>query len=71
MNKIWNFIKLHFLTRKFITFGVIGVINTMIHMVVYGVFYNRFEAGAFLSSELFSVSFWSQHLFFHILLMPI
>ncbi len=50
MNKIWNFIKLHFLTRKFITFGVIGVINTMIHMVVYGVFYNRFEAGAFLSN---------------------
>ncbi|QLY40484.1 GtrA family protein [Hujiaoplasma nucleasis] len=40
MNKIWTFIKKHFLTRKFITFGIIGVVNTLIHMLVYGLIYN-------------------------------
>lgn len=40
MNKIWTFIKKYFLTRKFITFGIIGVVNTLIHMLVYGMIYN-------------------------------
>jgi putative flippase GtrA len=38
------------LTRKFITFGVIGIINTLIHLGVYGIFYNQLSAGAFLSN---------------------
>lgn len=50
MNKIWTFIKDNFLTRKFITFGVIGIINTLIHLGVYGIFYNQLSAGAFLSN---------------------
>lgn len=50
MNKIWVFIKSHFLTKKFITFGIIGVINTLIHLLVYGIFYNQLSAGAFLSN---------------------
>lgn len=40
MSKIWNFIKTHFLTKKFLTFGIIGVMNTGIHMIVYYVCYN-------------------------------
>ncbi|MGE4572364.1 MAG: GtrA family protein, partial [Candidatus Izemoplasmatales bacterium] len=40
LNKNWTFIKKHFLTRKFITFGIIGVVNTLIHMLVYGLIYN-------------------------------
>lgn len=36
MNKIWQFINKNFLTKKFITFGIIGVFNTLIHMIVYG-----------------------------------
>jgi putative flippase GtrA len=50
LNKIWSFIKDNFLTRKFITFGVIGIINTLIHLGVYGIFYNQLSAGAFLSN---------------------
>lgn len=50
MNKIWEFIKKYFLTKKFITFGIIGVINTLIHLGVYGIFYNQVSAGAFLSN---------------------
>lgn len=51
MNNIWNFIKKHFLTRKFITFGLIGVVNTLIHLAVYGIFYNQLSAGAFFSNS--------------------
>lgn len=50
MNKLWIFIKENFLTKKFITFGFIGVFNTLIHMIVYGFFYTDFNAGAFLSN---------------------
>ena len=40
MNKIWEFVKTHFLTKKFLTFGIIGVINTGIHLIVYYLAYN-------------------------------
>lgn len=50
MINLWNFIKKNFLTKKFITFGIIGVINTLIHMLTYGFFYNQFNAKAFLSN---------------------
>lgn len=40
MTKIWNFIKTHFITKKFLTFGIIGVMNTTIHMLVYYLSYN-------------------------------
>ncbi|MCF7924565.1 MAG: GtrA family protein [Candidatus Izimaplasma sp.] len=49
MNKLWTFFKNNFLTRKFITFGFIGVFNTTIHMLVYGFFYT-INMGAFLSN---------------------
>ncbi|MFW5794036.1 MAG: GtrA family protein [Bacillota bacterium] len=52
MNKLWTFIKDNFLTKKFITFGFIGVFNTLIHMIVYGFFYTDYNAGAFLSNAL-------------------
>lgn len=40
MSKIWEFIKTHFLTKKFLTFGIIGIINTGIHLLVYSICYN-------------------------------
>lgn len=68
MNKLWQFVKTKFLTKKFLTFGLIGVANTLIHMTVYAVSYNMFDnasvgdslnAGlsntiAFLSASVFS-----------------
>jgi len=54
------FIKEKFLTKKFLTFGIIGVINTVIHLLIYGVFYNKLSAGAFWS---FSVAFVSASIF--------
>lgn len=39
MIKIWQFIRNKFLTKKFITFGFIGVLNTGINMVVYKLSY--------------------------------
>ncbi|MDD4183815.1 MAG: GtrA family protein [Candidatus Izemoplasmatales bacterium] len=38
--KIINFIVKNFLTRKFITFGIIGIINTGIHLLVYWLVHN-------------------------------
>ena len=40
LSKIWTYIKNHFLTLKFLTFGFVGVINTIIHLSVYGLFYH-------------------------------
>lgn len=40
MKKIWMFVKTKFLTKKFLSFGIIGVINTGIHLAVYWLFYN-------------------------------
>lgn len=41
-----------FITKKFLTFGVFGVVNTLIHMAVYYVFFNLFTAGAFISNTV-------------------
>lgn len=41
LNKLWQFVKKHFLTKKFITFGVIGVVNTGIHLLIYNISYNN------------------------------
>ena len=43
MSKIWGFIKTHFITKKFLTFGIIGVLNTGIHLVVYKICYNYIQ----------------------------
>ncbi|MCK4551864.1 MAG: GtrA family protein [Tenericutes bacterium] len=60
MSKLWNFIKKHFLTKKFLTFGVIGVINTGIHLSVYYLFYNVF----FNIENDLGLAFWSNTLAF-------
>lgn len=41
MTKIIDFIKKKFLTKKFLTFGIIGVINTVIAMGVYWIFFSK------------------------------
>lgn len=56
MSNILRFIKQNFLSKKFITFGIIGLVNTFIHMLVYGIFYQDFQAGAFLSNVIAFVS---------------
>lgn len=56
MNKIFTFVKTHFLTKKFLTFGIIGVINTLIHMSIYYLFYRFLNAGAFWSNTVAFVS---------------
>lgn len=50
LKKIWQWIKTHFLTRKFITFGIIGVMNTAISLAVYKLFYDVYLAGPFWSN---------------------
>ncbi|HOO43770.1 MAG TPA: GtrA family protein [Bacillota bacterium] len=56
MNKIFAFIKKHFLTRKFLTFGLIGVANTLIHLTIYTICYNNFNLSeiwlAFVSNSV-------------------
>ncbi len=49
---MFRWIKQTFLTKKFITFGIIGVINTFIHMAVYFVFYQKMAAGTFWSNTV-------------------
>ena len=61
MTKIWNFIKINFLTKKFLTFGIIGVINTGIHLLVYSICYNLISvvddaALAFISNSVAFIS---------------
>ncbi len=60
MSKIWNFIKTHFLTKKFLTFGIIGVFNTGIHLLIYYLFYNIIFT---FESEI-SQAFWSNTIAF-------
>ena len=60
MSKFWNLIKKYFLTKKFLTFGIIGVINTGIHLSVYYLFYNIFFS---IDNEL-GLAFWSNTLAF-------
>ena len=53
MNKIWLFVKKNFLTKKFLTFGIIGVLNTFIHLLVYSLIYDENTAG-FIGGAFFS-----------------
>ncbi len=46
MNKLWIFVKTKFLTIKFLTFGIIGVFNTSIHLAAYALFYGFIESAA-------------------------
>lgn len=56
MNKIWLFVKKNLLTKKFLTFGIIGIFNTFIHLLVYSLIYDentaRFIGGAFFSNAI-------------------
>lgn len=50
MTRIVAFVKTHFLTKKFLTFGIIGVVNTAIDWLIYLLFYNEIVPGiAFVS----------------------
>jgi len=40
LKKLVDFVVKNFLTRKFITFGIIGIINTGIHLLVYWLVHN-------------------------------
>ena len=60
MIKIWDFIKKHFLTKKFLTFGIIGVFNTAIHLIIYYSFYNIIFS---FQSEI-TLAFWSNTIAF-------
>ncbi len=53
MNKIWVFVKKNFLTKKFLTFGIIGILNTFIHLLVYTLIYDENTAG-FIGGAFFS-----------------
>lgn len=46
MNKLWTFVKTKFLTTKFLIFGIIGVVNTGIHLLAYSLFYNFIETAS-------------------------
>lgn len=56
MSKIWLFVKKNFLTKKFLTFGIIGILNTFIHLLVYSLIYDEtslaFIGGAFFSNAI-------------------
>lgn len=62
MNKAWLFVKTHFLTKKFLSFAIIGVVNTAIHTLIYLLFYNEILPGvafvatgvAFIFASIFS-----------------
>jgi len=41
LKKLWLFVRKNFLTKKFLIFCLVGVINTAIHMSVYYAFYNK------------------------------
>jgi len=58
--RIWTFFKTHFLTRKFLTFGIIGVANTGIHMLMYFISYNNIV----LMTNLVMKAFWSNTIAF-------
>ncbi|MDY0138886.1 MAG: GtrA family protein [Candidatus Izemoplasmatales bacterium] len=56
MIKLWNFVKRNFLTKKFLTFGIIGVLNTLLHLLVYNLVYKdssvSFFTGAFFANAI-------------------
>jgi putative flippase GtrA len=39
MTGIWAFVKARLLTKKFLSFAIIGVVNTGIHLLIYGLCY--------------------------------
>jgi len=53
LTKLWQFIKTNFLTKKFLTFGIIGILNTLIHLLVYTNIYNE-NTNGFIGSAFFS-----------------
>jgi len=52
VKQLWEFIKTKFLTKKFLIFGLIGVINTGIHLLVYNLGYKGLALGPFLSNTM-------------------
>lgn len=56
MRKLWTFIRTNFLTKKFLTFGIIGVINTGIHLLVYVIVYKAIERNVVDSSSWANLS---------------
>lgn len=62
MSKVWLFVKTHFLTKKFLSFGIIGIINTGIDALVYLLFFDVLFPGvafiakgaAFIVASVFS-----------------
>lgn len=52
MRKLWQFVVKNFLTKKFLTFGVIGVLNTVIDLAVYQLFFHVLQAGVFWSNTV-------------------
>lgn len=45
-HRFWYFIRINFLTKKFLMFGIIGIANTGIHMLIYWIIYDLFNLGA-------------------------
>ncbi len=61
MTKFFNFIKKHFLTVKFLSFGIVGVANTIIDTTAYYLMYTLLNSGpfwaktvAFITASIFS-----------------
>jgi len=61
LTKLFNFIKKHFLTVKFLSFGLVGVANTIIDTAVYYLMYTLLSTGpfwaksaAFITASIFS-----------------
>lgn len=52
IKKVFLFIKTKFFTKKFLIFGLIGVINTGIHMGVYWLAFNLLKFGPFFSNTV-------------------
>jgi putative flippase GtrA len=51
LNDLIAFFKKHFLTRKFLVFCVIGVVNTVIDTLVYLLFYDKITPGIVYASR--------------------
>ena len=57
MTKIWNFIKKHFITQKFLTFGIIGVVNTVIDLIVYRISYTHLGQTNLIENTIMTTAF--------------
>lgn len=56
MTRLWAFVKNNFLTKKFLTFGIVGVMNTIIHLTIYQICYNLIDLGPFWSNTVAFIS---------------